>query len=50
MKEFVSKVSDILKIIFKTNLEINEGVSNLIFCVFASYYPELYESMQHDEK
>ncbi len=50
MKEFLKKVSEVLKIIYKTNIDINDGVSNLIFCVFASYYPELFESMEHDEK
>lgn len=49
MGEFVKKVSDILRIVFKTNIDINEGISNLIFCVFASYYPELYESIKNEE-
>lgn len=44
MNLFVKKVSDLLKIIFKTNMDINEGISNLIFCVFYSFNTELIES------
>jgi hypothetical protein len=49
MVVFMKRVGEILKIVFKTNIEINEGVSNLIFCVFASYYPELYQSLLNEE-
>lgn len=50
MKQFTNRVSDILKIVYKTNIEINDGVSNLIFCVFLSFYPEIYQSNQLEEK
>ena len=50
MVGFVSSVSDALKIVFKTNLDINEGLSNLIFCVFSSFYPELLKSIKLEER
>lgn len=28
---------------------MNEGISNLIFCVFSSFYPELIESIKLEE-
>ncbi len=43
-------MSDVLRIVYKTNLEINDGVSNLIFCVFLSFYPEISQSNQLEEK
>lgn len=49
MSSFIKKVSEVLRIVFKTNLEVTESVSNLIFCVLASYYPELYQSMMAEE-
>lgn len=42
MTIFMKKVGEVLRIVFKTNLEVTESISNLIFCVLASYYPELY--------
>ena len=27
---------------------MSEGISNLIFCVFSSYYPELFESVKNE--
>ena len=50
MTDFVNSVSEVLKIVFKTNLEMNEGLSNLIFCVFSSFYPELLDSIKLEEK
>ena len=50
MTNFVNSVSEVLKIVFKTNLEMNEGLSNLIFCVFSSFYPELLDSIKLEEK
>jgi hypothetical protein len=50
LHSFITRVSEILRIVYRTNLEINEGVSNLIFCVFASFYPELYESLLNEEQ
>ena len=44
ISQFANKVSDVLRIVYKTNLEINDGVSNLIFCVFLSFYPEISQS------
>jgi hypothetical protein len=43
-------VSDVLKTVFKTNIEPNEGVSNLFFCVLSSFYPELFDSIQFEEE
>lgn len=45
----MKRVNEVLRMVYKTNLEISEGVSNLIFCVFATYYPELLQSMMHEE-
>lgn len=45
----VSKASNVLRIIHRTNIDANEGISNLIFCVLASFYPDLYESINLDE-
>jgi hypothetical protein len=42
-------VSDVLRIVFKTGIEPNEGLSNLIFCVLSSFYPELFESIRQEE-
>jgi hypothetical protein len=50
LKLFVSSVSDVLKVIFKTGIEPNEGVSNLIFCVLSSFYPELFDSIKVEEE
>ena len=50
LKLFVSSVSDVLKVIFKTGIEPNEGVSNLIFCVLSSSYPELFDSIKVEEE
>lgn len=41
-------MSDTLKIIYRTNIDITEGISNLIFCVFSTYYPELFESVKNE--
>lgn len=43
-------MSDALRIALKTNIEMTDGVSNLIFCVFASFYPELFEAIQHENE
>ena len=50
LKIFVSSVSDVLKVIFKTGIYPNEGVSNLILCVLSSFYPELYDSIKVEEE
>lgn len=50
ISNFVQNVSDVLRIVFKTNLEITEGTSNLIFCVFSAYYPELVDAIEHTRK
>jgi hypothetical protein len=31
-------------------MEPNEGISNLIFCVLSSFYPELFESIKKEEE
>ena len=40
-----------MRIVYKTGVDVSEqgGVNNLIFCVFASFYPELYESIENEE-
>lgn len=48
--EFVDRVSEVLKVVFRVNLDVSEGLSNLIFCVFASFYPELLESIRVEEE
>ena len=50
LKIFVSTVSDVLRIVLKTGIEPNEGVSNLIFCVLSSFYPELFESIEVEKQ
>lgn len=50
LKVFVSTVSDVLKIVFKTDMDMSEGVSNLIFCVISSFYPELFDSIRVEEE
>ncbi len=32
----------------KVNIEPNETISNLIFCVFTSFYPELFDASKHE--
>lgn len=49
MTVFMKKVGEVLRIVFRTNLEVTDSISNLIFCVLASYYPELYQSMMNEE-
>jgi hypothetical protein len=50
VSNFTNRVSDILRIIYKTNIDINDSVSNLILSVFLSFYPEIYLSIQNEEK
>ena len=50
LKFFVSTVSEVLRIVYKTGIEPNEGVSNLIFCVISSFYPELFDSIKVEEE
>ncbi|TNV74568.1 hypothetical protein FGO68_gene5813 [Halteria grandinella] len=47
ISDFASNVSEVLKIVQKTNFEVNESISNLIFCVFSAYYPELIDAIEH---
>ena len=44
------QLSDILRIVQNAGLELNESVTNLIFCVFASYFPEIYRQINQEEK
>lgn len=32
----------------KVNFEPNETISNLIFCVLTSFYPELFDANKHE--
>ena len=50
MNEFVRKVNEVLRIIYKTNIDVSESVSNLLFCVFEIYNPEMYESIVNEQK
>jgi hypothetical protein len=36
-------MNDILRIVQNANIELTESVINLIFCIFASYFPEIYD-------
>jgi hypothetical protein len=47
LTEFVSNVSEVLRIVFRTNMEISDSVSNLTFCVFSAFYPELVDAIDH---
>jgi len=38
---FIPTLTNVLKIVMKVNIEPNETISNLIFCVLTSFYPEL---------
>jgi hypothetical protein len=42
-------VSDTLRIAYRAGIEINEGVMNLIFCVFNSFQPELNECILKED-
>lgn len=46
ISDFSSNVSEVLKIVAKTNFEVNDSISNLIFCVFSAYYPELIDAIE----
>ena len=35
--------NDILRIVQNANIELTDSVINLIFCIFASYFPEIYD-------
>lgn len=50
IKLFINTVSDVLKIVLRTNIDPSEGVSNLIFCVLSSFYPELFDSIRFEEE
>lgn len=39
---FVHEMNDVLKIVQNANIDITDTISNLIFCVFASFFPEVY--------
>jgi hypothetical protein len=43
-------MNDVLRIVSNANIEITDTISNLIFCVFATFFPEVYESMNQEEK
>jgi hypothetical protein len=50
LTEFVSNVSEVLRIVFRTNMEISDSVSNLTFCVFSAFYPELVDAIDHYDR
>jgi hypothetical protein len=39
----------VLRIVSNANVEITETISNLIFCVFATFFPEVFESINREE-
>lgn len=49
IEDFSANVGDILRILFKTNIDVNRNISSMIFCVFSSYYPELKECLHQEE-
>ncbi len=42
--------NDMLRIVQNANIELTESVINLIFCIFASYFPEIYDLISKEEK
>ena len=38
----ISLLNDILRVVSNANIELTESLSNLIFCVFGSFLPEVY--------
>ena len=42
-------MNDVLRIVSNANIEITDTISNLIFCVFATFFPEVFESINQDE-
>lgn len=50
IKLFINTISETLKIVLRVNMDTNEGVSNLIFCVLSSFYPELFDSIRFEEE
>jgi hypothetical protein len=47
ISNFVHNVSDVLRIFYRANIEVNDAASNLIFCVFSAFYPELVDAIEH---
>jgi hypothetical protein len=45
---FIPTLTNVLKIVMKVNIEPNETISNLIFCVLTSFYPELFDANKHE--
>lgn len=39
-----------MRIVYRANVDMSEAVSNVIFCVFSSFYPELIDSIKEEEK
>jgi hypothetical protein len=50
LKLFIVTLTDVLKIVMKVNFDPNETISNLIFCVLTSFYPELFDAKKHEEE
>ena len=48
IKLFIATLTDVLKRVMKINFEPNETISNLIFCVLTSFYPELFDANKHE--
>jgi uncharacterized protein YjgD (DUF1641 family) len=47
---FIKNVSDVMRIVYRANVDMSEAVSNVIFCVFSSFYPELIDSIKEEER
>jgi hypothetical protein len=39
-----------MRIVYRANVDMSEAVSNIIFCVFSSFYPELIDSIKEEER
>ncbi len=45
---FIQSLTRVLRIVMRVNIEPTETtVSNLIFCVLTSFYPELFDANKH---
>lgn len=45
IKDFISVLNDVLRIVLNANIEITETISNLIFCAFGSFIPDVQKQL-----
>ncbi len=50
LSNFTKNVSDVMKIVYHANIDLGESVSNILFCVYSSFYPELLDSFKKEEE